>query len=999
MGSSNLSIATLSFFLILFLISTCFKLCKCSTIFCPQIEKQSLLSFKQSLQDPYHQLSSWDDDGDANCCKWNGVVCDNSTGHVHQLHLRGLSLRGQINPSLLNLKHLTHLDLSLNNFKQTIPSFFGSFTKLELFNLSFAGFHGVIPHNIGNLSYLRTLDMAGFPNIVSAGHNNFYHSKTWAGYPDMEFAAHVSFPNLLQVDSLEWLSRLSGLENLNMNFVNLSRATDWVQVISTLPSLQQLHFQNCSLGYITPLSYINITSLTLLDLSSNNFHSTEVPKWIFGLQNLHFLDLRNNSFIGPIPANSNATKLKYIDLSFNFLNSTVPSWLYSCKDLELVVLDFNFLTGAVPAGFTNLCKTRRLSLSNNNFQGNISDFFGNMSECFLEALEVLDLQLNQISGQLIYQVGEFKSLEYLNLNKNLLTGPIPASMGKLSSLKVLALSGNKLTQNLPHSLGQLCNLERIYIFDNKLEGVVTEALFANLTKLDVFSASYNQLSLKVSQSWIPPFQLTALGLGSWSLGAGSKIPSWLETQKNLSHYLDLSDTGISGNIPSWFWDTQILNLSNNHLHGEIPDVPGAAQFIYLSSNKLEGPLPRVGDALKELDLSNNSFSGGITHFLCDETYPTYSLEILHLGENLLSGELPDCWKKWPSLRYLSLGNNQMYGIIPTSIGFLANLESLNLQSNRFSGEIPFAMHNCIKMVKMGLADNNLEGNIPAWMGTSLVELRILILRSNNMSGQISSEICQLSYLQILDLSNNELSGVIPRCIHNFTAMVMKRSLSDLFKPYGNEKSWYSYSLFNAGGFRESALIVKKGGKLEFDSILPLVTSIDISMNNLSGDIPYELTSLSELGSLNLSANELTGLIPENIGEMKRLESLDLSRNSLGGRIPRSLAFISGLGYLDLSYNNLTGRIPEGTQIQSFHASSFVGNHLCGLPLTSNCSEDEEGKEMNEKAAEVEWFYVMLSLGYALGFSVVCTALVLKKAWRDAYFGLLERMWISLTTSS
>ncbi|KAG6419740.1 hypothetical protein SASPL_116252 [Salvia splendens] len=913
------------------------------------------------MQDPYHQLSTWDDDNDVNCCKWNGVVCNNSTGHVHQLHLRGLSLRGQINSSLLNLKHLTHLDLILNNFKQTIPSFFGLFTKLELFNLSFAGFHGVIPHTIGNLSYLRTLDMAGFPNIVPAGHKNYYHTTTYGGYPDMEFAAHVSFPNLLQVDNLEWLSLLSGLENLNMNFVNLSRATNWVQVINTLPSLQHLRFQNCSLSYISPLSYLNITSLTLLDLSSNNFHSTEVPKWIFGLHNLHFLDLRNNSFIGPIPANSNATKLKYIDLSFNFLNSIVPSWLYSCIDLEFVILDYSFLTGAVPAGFTNLCKTRRLSLSNNNFQGNVSDLFGNISECFLETLEVLDLKFNQISGQLIDQLGEFKSFEHLNLNKNLLTGPIPASMGKLSSLKVLALSDNKLTQNLPHSLGQLCNLEWISVFYNKL-GVVTETLFANLTKLKVLYASSNQLSLN--------------------------IPSWLETQKNLSHYLNLAGTGISGSVPSWFWNTWVLNLSHNHLHGEIPDFRGAAQFIYLSSNKLEGPLPQVGDALKELDLSNNSFYGGIAHFLCDETYPTYSLEILHLGENLLSGELPDCWNKWPSLRYLSLGNNQMHGSIPTSMGFLANLESLNLQNNRFSGKIPFAMHNCIKLVKMGLADNNLAGNIPAWIGTSLVELRILILRSNNMSGEISSEICQLSYLQILDLANNELSSGIPRCIHNITAMVIKRSLSDLFKLYGVEKSWYSYSFFNAGGFRESALIVKKGGKLEFD----------LSVNSLSGEIPNELTSLSELGSLNLSSNQLTGLIPENIGEMKQLESLDLSRNSLSGRIPSSLAFIFGLGYLDLSYNNLTGSIPDGTQLQSFNASSFVGNHLCGLPLTSNCSEGGI-KEMNEKATEVEWFYVLLSLGYALGFSVVCTALVLKKAWRDACFGLLERMWISLTTST
>ncbi|XP_057793279.1 receptor-like protein EIX1 [Salvia miltiorrhiza] len=950
MGSSNPTInATLSFFLIFL------SLKLCNSIFCPQIEKHSLLSFKQSLQDPYHHLSSWhDDDGEVNCCKWNGVICNNSTGHVHQLHLHGFNLSGQINPSLLNLTHLTRLDLSLNAFKQTIPPFIGSLTNLEHLNLSFAGFHGEIPHNIGNLSYLRSLDLAAFPNIVSAGHLNYYHSIHLAGYPVMEFAADVKHPNMLHVDSLEWLSRLSQLEHLNMNFVNLTKATNWAQVINKIPSLQNLHFQNCSLDYISPLNHLNNTSLTLLDLSSNNFHSFEVPKWILRLNNLRYLDLRNNSFVGPIPASSNATKLEYIDLSFNSLNSTVPSWFNSCTDLEFVALDFNFLTGEIPAGFTNLCKTRRLSLSYNNFQGKMSDSFGNMSECFLEALEVLDLQFNHLSGELIDQLGEFKNLQYFNLNKNLVSGPIPANMGKLFSLKILSLGGNNLTENLPNSLGQLWNLERIYIFDNKLEGVVTESLFANLTKLELFSASSNQLSLEVSQSWIPPFQLIALGLGSWNLG--SKIPSWLETQRNLSAYLDLSNTGISGSVPRWFWEIRILNLSHNHLGGEFPDVRGASsQFIYLSGNQFEGPLPRVGDSLKELDLSDNSFTGGIAHFLCDAAYETYSLEILHLGENLLSGELPNCWMKWP---FFEIFEHRQQS------------NSLNLDNNRFSGEIPFSMHNCTKLVKMGLADNNLGGNIPTWIGTSLVELRILILRSNNLSGQVSSEICKLSSLQILDLSSNELSGLIPRCIRNFTAMVERRSLLDLL---------------------QTVLGMRNHG---------ILTLIDLSINNLSGDIPNELTSLSELGSLNLSGNHLTGLMPENIGEMKQLESLDLSRNSLSGPIPTSLALISGLGYLDLSFNNLTGRIPESTQLQSFNASSFIGNDLCGPPLASMCSDEGGGgKEENEKEeAEVDWFYVFLSLGYAVGFSMVCTALALKKKWRDAYFGLVERMWRSLTTT-
>ncbi|KAL7084552.1 hypothetical protein ACP275_14G230000 [Erythranthe tilingii] len=982
------NITALFFFLILSIIS--FKVSYCSignngtNHLCPEIEKKALLNFKLSLEDPDNMLlSSWNISADVNCCNWEGVVCDNITGHVDQLHLGSSILRGKIDPSLLNLKHLTYLDLSRSNFVQAIPSFIGSLTSLEYLDLSNAGFYGTIPNTIGNLSNLRTLILEG----------DGYQSQ------------------------LEWLPGLSHLEYLNMNYVNLSRADNWQQVINTLPSLVELHFSGCSLTFIAPMNNINnniSTSLAILDLSQNNeFQSFAIsPGWIFQLSNLTFLDLSSNFFEGPIPNISNTTKLQNVDLSFNRFNSNIPHWLYLCKDLEFVNLRSNFLHGTISTGIANLtslntmslswnelsgeiareianlCKLQSLDLSVNKLNGKISDSFGNMSNCFIGALESLDLSENRLSGHLTDQVLEFKSLKTLNLAFNNLSGTIPINIVKLSSLKTLTLAGNNLSGNLPESVGKLFNLTYLDIQDNKLEGVVSEIHFSNLTNLLDLYASGNHFTLNVSSNWTPPFNLYNLGLGLWNLGSGGRFPMWLQPQKDIRE-LDLSSSGISGEVPNWIWDFPFLNLSHNHLHGKIPDII-TNQFLCLSSNKFSGPLPQIGSGVFDLDLSNNSFSGDISHFVIANG--TYNLNILHLAGNQLTGEIPDCLMQWSSMIVLNLANNNMFGRIPDSIRFLTNMLSLNLQNNKFSGHIPFSLRNCTELVNVDLAGNKLVGKMPAWIGTRLLHLRFLVLRSNRLSGKISPDICHLNSLQILDLSDNGFFGIIPRCVDNFTAMASTRSL-------GGQYGGLVYSSYGAGSFGESVSVTTKGRESQYDTILGLVTNIDLSSNNLSGDIPIELTNLVELRSLNLSRNHFTGSIPQSIGDMKQLESLDLSRNSLSGEMPNSFRVMSFLNYLNVSYNHLRGKIPESIQFMGFNASSFIENDdLCGPPLTSNCSSSggpinkDDDHNKTSSSSKIEWLYVFVSLGYAVGLSVFCTMLIFKKSWREAYFEFMEDIW-------
>ena len=136
-----------------------------SQLRCIDTERQALLNFKQDLIDPSNRLSSWTVDGD--CCLWEGVVCHNLTAHIYQLNLTSYYvpsiLGGKLNPSLLDLKHLNYLDLSYNNFTSTaIPSFLGLMSSLTHLNLSLAGFEGLIPHQIGNLSNLHFLNLESY---------------------------------------------------------------------------------------------------------------------------------------------------------------------------------------------------------------------------------------------------------------------------------------------------------------------------------------------------------------------------------------------------------------------------------------------------------------------------------------------------------------------------------------------------------------------------------------------------------------------------------------------------------------------------------------------------------------------------------------------------------------------------------------------------------------------------------------------------------------------
>ena len=64
----------------------------------------------------------------------------------------------------------------------------------------------------------------------------------------------------------------------------------------------------------------------------------------------------------------------------------------------------------------------------------------------------------------------------LNLDSNQLSGEIPAELGQLTNLDILALALNELSGEIPAELGQLSNLDRLTLIGNDLSGCVPDAL-------------------------------------------------------------------------------------------------------------------------------------------------------------------------------------------------------------------------------------------------------------------------------------------------------------------------------------------------------------------------------------------------------------------------------------------------------------------------------------------------------------------------------------------
>ncbi|KAG5626134.1 hypothetical protein H5410_011352 [Solanum commersonii] len=548
----------------------------------------------------------------------------------------------------------------------------------------------------------------------------------------------------------------------------------------------------------------------------------------------------------------------------------------------------------------------------NKLNGDISRVVEGLSNCSNTTLEFLGLAGNRLTGQFPNSLGHLKNLRILGISFNQISVTIPTSIEQLSRLEILDLGQSQLKGALPESIFNLTELTQLFLATNDWEGNLSQNDFARLHQLKFLAISCGErFSVNLSSEWIPPFSLTYIEIRKCAFG--SKLPTWLKTQKQL-HTNILSNGSVSDSILPWLWtmcsQLQFLDLSDNEIGGNLPrlvNFPSSqiwtADFyssysdgvaVDLSSNSFHGLLS-LWPNVTHLNLANNLFSGlipiNIGHVMT-------KLQVLDLSGNTFTGSIPYSITRVKQLMRLDLSDNHFSGKIPD---WWVDL----LSRNNLFGELPKSLSNCKSLLTLDIGENKFSGTIPEWFGESLLSLQKLSMTENMIGGHIPPTLCQLFGLQILDLSHNNLTGSIPSCLGN----------------------------------------LREGNKdMTYTSTLDL---IDLSFNNLHGEIPNEITGLSALGTLNLSWNQLSGRIPEDIGSVQQLETLDLSSNHLSGSIPLSMTSITTLSYLNLSYNNLGGPIPSKNQF-----GTFTNPSNCSPPRKRDLKKIEEEDDDDDERL---WF--------------------------------------------
>ncbi|XP_024987464.1 probable LRR receptor-like serine/threonine-protein kinase At1g07650 [Cynara cardunculus var. scolymus] len=280
------------------------------------------------------------------------------------------------------------------------------------------------------------------------------------------------------------------------------------------------------------------------------------------------------------------------------------------------------------------------------------------------------------------------------------------------------------------------------------------------------------------------------------------------------------------------------------------------------------------------------------------------LKELDLSRNCLNGTIPP---QWATMRLvdLSLMGNRLSGPFPRVLTRITTLVNLSMEGNRFSGSLPQEIGNMKSLQKLTLCSNAFTGQLPAALAklTNLTDLRIC---DNNFTGKIPDFIGNWTEIGKLHIQGCSLEGPIPSSISALTKLTDLR-ISDL-----------------------------KGRGSSFPPVQKMEALSKLILRNcfIHGTIPNYIGNMRKMKTLDLSFNNLTGEIPPSFSQLGKTDYIYLTQNNLTGPLPGWI--FSSTKTVDVSYNHFTlgtsgpNDCPrEGTinMVESYSSSANKQNNI------------------------------------------------------------------------
>ncbi|WVZ59144.1 hypothetical protein U9M48_009336 [Paspalum notatum var. saurae] len=639
----------------------------------------------------------------------------------------------------------------------------------------------------------------------------------------------------------------------------------------------------------------------------------------------------------------------------NFCHWPGVSCSHRHKDrVTLLNLTSQGLSGTITPSIGNLTFLRILDLSSNNLHGQIPVSFGQLTR-----LQHLVLSNNLLQGEITTQLQNCTILESIELDSNLFTGKIPAWLGGLPYLKAINMGKNNLTGAIPEFLGNLSSLQEIYFNSNQLEGTIPDSLGGlNLMFLNLGG---NHLSGAIPKAFFNMSSLVGFGVTQNELHG--KLPSDLGHRLPNLVYLLLGINHFSGSLPGSLANaTEIysLDVSFNNFTGSVPPEVGkiCPHFLSFDTNQLTATTAQDWEfvtfltnctRLRIFVLQDNMLGGMLPSSIANLSA---QLQVLYVGYNEISGEIPFGVSNLVGLTQLHFSNNRFTGVLPDSIGRLNSLQLLGFNDNQFTGLLPSLLGNLTRLLRLHADNNMFEGPLPTSLGT-LQHITMATFSNNKFTGTLPIEIFNISSLSYaLDLSANYFVGPLPPEVGALTNLA------------------YLYvSRNNLSGSLPDAI-----------SNCQSLVDLRLDTNSFNNSIPASIGKMKGLIYLDLSNNAFSGAIPQEFGLMNGLKGLYLSHNNISGSIPESLGNMTSLYKLDLSFNHLDGEVPLHGVFTNVTGFSFHGNlGLCGgIPELHLPSCEQKPMEHSKRKLLPIFKIIVPTVGVILCFSLVLILITLRK---------------------